>query len=192
MRKFLLILALLVLLERGLALYIHWFEVKPIIVVLHFVVVLGIVGWVASGGKRGRQTEVVLVFVFASLFLGAWTSAHIGAAEACQGFPLCNGSLLPTREHLVRMHWAHRIASYATFFVVFFYSVKSWRRNSPRIVRNSAVSAAIIVTLEALLGVAVVTQQLPRWMQGTHLALGVLLWAVVVVWWRSTGIYYSS
>jgi len=201
MRKFLLILALLVLLERALGLVLVWFEVRPIIVVLHFVVVLLMVGWIswsAAGAKRsgtgvkGGSVEIVVVFVFSSLFLGAWTSAHIGAPEACQGFPLCNGALLPSHEHLVRMHWSHRIASYATLFVVYFYAIRAWRRKRDPLVRKSAAATAALVTLQSVAGAALVLDQLPRWLRGMHLALAVALWAVVVVWWRSSRTRYSS
>jgi heme A synthase len=134
----------------------------------------------ARGGNQGATVAAGLVFV--TVVFGAIVANNQGAPQACQGFPLCNGSLLPSAQNLVLMHWSHRLVAFATFFYVLYQAFRTWTQSAVASVRNSAIAAAVAISLQVGVAAALVLMNLPPSMRTLHLAVGAAVWAAVVTW----------
>lgn len=102
-----------------------WLELPPSTVVLHLgtamalLAVLLVGATLAVAGPRVRLPDgaartgwLGAGAGFAVVLLGALV-ANLGAAPACQGFPLCNGTVLPGGGWRIQLHWLHRLSAYA-------------------------------------------------------------------------------
>jgi heme A synthase len=115
--------------------------------------------------------------------LGAITANMPGAPQACQGFPLCNGSLMPeARAPTVHIHWTHRLLAFLLFFQVIGAALGAHRRGAARSVIRAAVLAAALVVAQLAVAAALVLSFLPRSLQALHLAVGVAVWFALVIW----------
>jgi len=104
--------------------------------------------------------------------MGALT-ANMAAAAACQGFPLCNGQLIPTGGGLQHIHWTHRLLAYGlTVYVV----VWAWRSRT----RGSRY-VATLVAVQIGVAAAMVLLALPPLLQAAHVAVGAAVWAALVL-----------
>ncbi len=126
-----------------------------------------------------RPARGALIAGFLVVLLGAFT-ANMDAAGACTGFPLCNGQIWPTGGGLQQVHWVHRLLAYG-----FTGHVISWVIRSRR---TATAGAGIgpwvilgLITLQVLVGAGLVTAGLPPAMQVVHVAVGVALWAALVI-----------
>jgi heme A synthase len=106
-----------------------------------------------------------------TVLMGALT-ANMAAATACQGFPLCNGSFMPT-SGLEHIHWTHRLLAYALFAYVIWWAVRTRAR--------SAWVVAGLVTLQVVVAAAMVLLALPPALQVAHVAVGAAVWAALVL-----------
>lgn len=173
-----------------------WLELPTGTVVLHLAVasvllatlIIGglraLPGWPAGDtegtGDDGRPWVLASVSLgFAALLFGGLV-ANSGAAPLCQGFPLCNGQLLPEGGALVHLHWTHRLLGYGLLVVVCVAAFKTLRGSAG----GSAVAVSALLLVIAQIGVAaaMVLLRLPPALQALHLAVGMALWAVLVVW----------
>jgi heme A synthase len=112
--------------------------------------------------------------------------ANLQAGPACQGFPLCNGALLPAAQVPVVAHWAHRVLAFtllALLGAAFAHARRSAAGVDARLTRRvRRLSAAALVLAAAQIGVAaaMILLHLPPILRGLHLALGTLLWITLV------------
>jgi heme A synthase len=128
-----------------------------------------------------RWAHIAAGLGFIVLVLGGLV-ANTGASPLCQGFPLCNGQWMPRGGGLVHLHWTHRLLAYAEFFVILAAAILALRGQAP-----VAVSRAALVVVGLLIGqiwvaAEMVVSGLPPSLRGLHLAVGVALWAALVVW----------
>jgi len=121
------------------------------------------------------------VIGFLLLVLGALV-ANTGAAPLCQGFPLCNGQLFPAGGGLVHLHWTHRLLAYAEFVVVVLAVIATLRQKAPVVVSRWAMVALGLVLGQIWLAAEMITLHLSPNLRGLHLAVGVALWASLVIW----------
>lgn len=128
-------------------------------------------GWALGGALYG----------FVLLFLGGWV-ANTGAGPLCQGFPLCNGRLMPEGGALVHLHWTHRLLAY--LFVVYMgtAAILTLRRGANGVTATALASAVGLTVLQIGVAAAMALQDYPPGLRVLHLALGVALWAALVVW----------
>jgi cytochrome c oxidase assembly protein subunit 15 len=120
------------------------------------------------------------------VLLGALT-ANLEAGPACQGFPLCNGAIIPSSNGnpLVHTHWAHRVAAYGLVaWCLVLPSMITRRRPTDPGLRRPALIMAIVVILQLAVGAAMVLMNLPTDLRATHVGLGaaVFVAAVRLVW----------
>lgn len=132
----------------------------------------------SDGAVRGARLTAAAGLVV--VLLGALV-ANLGAAPACQGFPLCNGRLLPAGAPGVHLHWTHRLAAYglAAWSVALPFWVRR-RRPADGSARRWAWIVAGLTVGQVGVGAAMVLAHLPEALQATHLAVGTALWAVLV------------
>ncbi|MEJ2679591.1 MAG: COX15/CtaA family protein [Gemmatimonadota bacterium] len=150
-------------------------------------------GLAALHSHEGRLAPVALiaaglgfiVITFGALTANVGMSGPLppsGAAMACQGFPLCNGSLLPAGNSWVDIQWTHRMLAYLLFFDVLVAGVITLRRSAPRTIANFARASMGLVVLQVLVAAGLVLMHLPPAFQATHLAVGAALWACLTFW----------
>lgn len=103
------------------------------------------------------------------------------AALACQGFPLCNGKLVPDGG-LAHIQFTHRILAYLLSLHVLgaFMVLRRGVGGGP--VRTAGIMAAGLVLAQVAVGAGMVMMSLPRDMRGLHLLIGAGVWGALVVW----------
>jgi cytochrome c oxidase assembly protein subunit 15 len=132
--------------------------------------------------------------------LGGWVSANY-AALACTDFPVCHGQWLPEMDfanafHVLRelgvtaagaplaqealnaIHWSHRLGALVTLLVVGVIAVRALRA---RALRAQGAVIAVLLVVQAGLGVANVLLRLPLVFAAAHNAGAALLLAALVV-----------
>src|SRR6266480_1745350 len=109
---------------------------------------------------------------FVTVLFGALT-ANLGAASACLGFPLCNGQVIPTGNHLQLVQWVHRLLAYMLFAYVVWWAVSTKRRGAWYVVG--------LVTLQVVVAATMVLLALPPPLQAAHVAVGTAVWAGLVL-----------
>lgn len=144
---------------------------------------------VPAGPARAAAAAAVLGFLVVGLGaltantgLPAASDQPSGAALACQGFPLCNGRLLPAGGSWVLLHWTHRLLGFLLLFTMLAATRDVWRRGLPRSVRRAAAAALMLTMLQLALAAGLVLLRLPDSLRGLHLAAGVALWGALVAW----------
>jgi heme o synthase len=136
-----------------------------------------------AGGTSQRFTLVAALgagSVFALLLFGS----HVTATSQWYVFPdwpLMNGTLLPTVTDANSAHVLHRWVAIVVGLIVAAVFVAAWRtrpRTRP-IVRLAAV-AAVLFPIQAVVGGLQILTGLSGWTQTLHLALGAVIWSLLV------------
>jgi cytochrome c oxidase assembly protein subunit 15 len=143
-----------------------------------------------TAGKLKRAALAAAILGLVVVLMGALTAntnapvtgGPSAAALACQGFPLCNGQLMPGGNSLVHIHWTHRVLAFLLFFHVLGATITGWKRNAPaRVARAATVSLALIIAQLAVAALMVLFF-LPPEARALHLLVGTGLWMALVVW----------
>ena len=113
------------------------------------------------------------------LVLGALTANVEGAAQACQGFPLCNGSIAPTggSQHI---QITHRVLAFLLFFHLIGMTIGTAKRGEPAVIVRAVRIVLGIVILQIGIAAALVETFLPPVLQSMHQAVGTLVWISIV------------
>ncbi len=171
-----------------------WLELPPASVVLHLGTAMALLavllagGGLALAGPRTRlpdgaaRTGWTGAWAgFAVVLLGALV-ANLEAAPACQGFPLCNGSLLPEGGWRIQLHWLHRLSAYAlAAWCLWLPRHVRRRRPGDPAARRWAAGAAALAAAQVALGAVMVLGGLPSGLRALHLAVGAALFGALVV-----------
>jgi heme A synthase len=172
-----------------------WLELPAGTVVLHLTVaslllaVLIVAGLRAlvdaganpSGVTYPRWAHIAAGLGFVVLVFGG-VVANTGAGPLCQGFPLCNGQLMPKGGGLVHIHWTHRLLAYAMVVVMIVAVTATLRQRAPVAVSRAALVAAGLFIGQIWVAAEMVILGLPSSLRVLHLAVGTALWAALVVW----------
>ena len=174
-----------------------WLEIPTGTVVLHLIVASTLLAVLVIAGLRAlvpavpeavpttatypRWAHITAGLGFVLLVFGGLV-ANTGAGPLCQGFPLCNGQLMPQGGGLVHLHWTHRLLAYALVIVAVFAVVLTLRQRAPRAVSRTAMVALGLLIGQIWVAAEMVTLRLPAGLRGFHLAVGVALWVALVVW----------
>ncbi len=176
-----------------------WLELPPTSVILHLgtamllVAVLILATCRSRGLERRRLSRPdrfsrlaawMTLFAFLVVLAGALV-ANLGAAPACQGFPLCNGRFLPAMNSLIVVHWSHRVLAYGLLAASLFLPAMARRaRPADRPVRTLSVIVVALVIGQLLVAAAMVLGGLPAQLRAAHVAFGATLFAgfVVLTW----------
>jgi protoheme IX farnesyltransferase len=125
-----------------------------------------------------RLLAAAALGVYVLVVAGA-TAAIADAAAACGSWPVCEGPALGDTGLLVA--WGHRLAAVVAGLLVVGATVRCWRRGSPRRVRAAATGALLLYPLQVAIGALAAVQGAPVGVAGSHLAVGVSIFAGVVV-----------
>lgn len=128
---------------------------------------------------------VTLVATYVTMLLGAYTSA-IGAGLSCPDWPTCYGTVVPFLHPTIVSEapysawqifaeWAHRGVAMTSGLLIFATAVAAWRWRSQRIVVWSAVTAAVLLPVQVVLGGLTVTRNLQPVVVTAHLGTAILI-----------------
>ena len=118
---------------------------------------------------RFAVATAVATFIL-TIFGGVVSVTESGLA--CPDWPLCEGRYIPKMVDGKQFEHSHRVvASFvgAMTFALCALLVKYRRKTQPHLVKMG-VAAAVLVTIQALLGAATVIMKLPWWVVSAHLA----------------------
>jgi heme a synthase len=135
---------------------------------------------VAQAAPRDSFTRLVgwLTALGFGLLLAGSTVANTDSHTSCgEGFPLCNGSLLPDLNHHVVINMVHRVWAGAMLVLALWVLARSRRARAsvPAIGRVAAAVAALFFA-QAGLGVAVVAVGENKAVEVAHSSLASLTW----------------
>jgi len=164
-----------------------WLELPPASVILHLgtamallavllLAALGAPDVSAAGPPDGVARMAISLAAFGGVvvLLGALV-ANLGAAAACQGFPLCNGSFVPDGHWRIHLHWTHRLAAYVAVA-----GILALPRVGRGRARGTAWLAVVLAVGQVAVAAVMVLRLLPGALQATHLAIGTALFAALV------------
>jgi heme o synthase len=118
--------------------------------------------------------------VFALLLFGS----HVTATSQWFVFPdwpLMNGTLVPALTDANSAHVLHRWVAIVVGIIVAGVVVAAWRRRPrTRAVTRLALVAAVLFPIQAIVGGLQILTKLSGWAQTLHLALGAIIWALLV------------
>lgn len=174
-----------------------WFELPAWVVVLHMSNALALLAAVCVTAFRAFRRSWDLAAPPASLraFRGATLAAGLGgvalalgaltanmnAGMACEGFPLCSGSVWPLdRSGLAQLHWMHRLVAYTLLLHVIGMTVAFHRRGERAEVLQAVWVALGVLVAHVVVAALMIFQLLPMTLRATHAALGALVWMVLV------------
>jgi heme A synthase len=109
------------------------------------------------------------------------------AGSGLHGWPLCAGRLLPSVDANAVIEYSHRaLASAVGLLMLLIAVVALWRLRGHRGIVRASLAAAALVVAQGLLGAATVELNLHALLVAAHLALAMLLLALVLYLWRAT------
>jgi heme A synthase len=116
---------------------------------------------------------------YATLIVGSYIS-ETPAALACDGWPLCNGTVAPRGGTDVGWHWMHRmVAGVLGLFIL----AMTWAAFDERRGRRTialAGAAGVLYITQAIVGAANLWTELADGVVVAHLSLAALLWCLLV------------
>jgi protoheme IX farnesyltransferase len=148
-------------------------------------------------GARGGSQRFALLAVFgaaalfALLLFGSQVTA-LNAALVFPDWPLMNGSILPgLADEQVAAHALHRWVAVVVGILLVAIAVAAWRsqRSRPGLFAV-ALAAAVLYPVQAVIGGLQVLTRLDEWTQTLHVALGAVLWGLLVA--LATGSHYAA
>jgi heme A synthase len=134
----------------------------------------------SASPKTARGAMAAAGLAFAVLVLGALTANVEGAAQACQGFPLCNGSFLPTAS-AQHIQITHRLLAILLFLHLIGLTVGAAKRGEPAVLVRATRVALGAVVVQIGIAAALVELFLPPVLQSLHQAMGTLVWIAIVL-----------
>jgi heme A synthase len=137
----------------------------------------------AEPGRGDGFARLVNWFVWLSfgLLLAGSTVANTDSHTSCgRGFPLCNGSLVPSLEHHTVINLTHRIWAGATLALALWVLFRS-RRDRPGVpvIERAAGAVAALYLAQAGLGIAVVAVGENTAVEVLHSSIGSLTWVAL-------------
>jgi len=120
-----------------------------------------------------------LIVLYSLIAIGGYVSAA-GLGLTCPDWPLCPGGILPSEEYLIE--WIHRLVAVTTGLLVVLTSVFVWiNKKTDRKIKFTSTFAAILVITQIVLGALVIDMKLQAVLVAIHLAIGILLFAMVLL-----------
>ena len=115
--------------------------------------------------------------LYSVMLIGVYiTSSHQGLS--CTEWPLCpNGFGLPTEKHFFEHY--HRVMVVIAASLI--YATAAYAAKDARPARKTAIIAAIVVSVQIVLGMLVVNTRLESLLVATHLSTGILLFAMTLM-----------
>ncbi|MGY4689687.1 COX15/CtaA family protein [Salibacterium sp. K-3] len=118
-------------------------------------------------GRYRNYLFGVLVYSYLVIYTGAYVK-HTDATYVCNGFPLCNGSVIPDMSsglaYQLSIHMIHRAAAISLavlFFVLWLWSFRHYRRYSVLLYGSTVVFLLVLVQAGAGISILYADSYLP-------------------------------
>ncbi len=136
-----------------------------------------------KGEPRLKKSIIVLAFislglVYSTMVVGVYFSS-IEQGIACTEWPLCPNGLFGAPEERYLVEYAHRLI--AAIAAAFIYATAAIVPSKVKRAKKAALIAAAIVSVQLVLGLAVVFTQLNPLLVASHLSTGVSMFALVLL-----------
>jgi heme A synthase len=133
------------------------------------------VGAAAARTRAARGAAAGAAIALCTVLFGGLTAKIPGANTACEGFPLCRGSLLPAipAQHV---QFTHRILAFLLFFHVLGLMIGFARRREAPAVLGLVRVAFTLICLQLVIAAGMVEMHLPPVMRSLHEADGIAIW----------------
>jgi heme A synthase len=123
-----------------------------------------------------------LAMLYSVMLVGVYISSS-NQGLSCPDWPLCpNGFDLPSERHFFEHY--HRVMVVITAGLIFATAIYSFKRFKPA--QKTAIIAAIIISVQIILGMLVVNTRLEPLLVATHLSTGILLFAMTLMTFLSS------
>jgi heme A synthase len=174
-----------------------WRELPPEVVATHLLtamLVLSLQAFVAFGmyaadpsrpamtratpaiRKTGTLAIVGLAYFAVLLWIGGYMTES-GASTACEGWPLCNGSVLPAADEHEVTHMLHRYLAAGFAILLVPLTVALWRqRAAHRLGVALAAATAVLYTAQVVVGALNVWFTFPEPLTISHTVVASLIW----------------
>ena len=121
-----------------------------------------------------------VIATYALIVLGGTVRAT-DSGLACPDWPRCQGQLIPPLEGSVLIEYSHRLAAASVGLIILGMAIAAWLwyRENRFVVAGSTI-AVVLVTVQALVGGVTVNMELPDTIVALHLAIALVLLAVLV------------
>lgn len=138
------------------------------------------------------RLSLAMLGVIFLLLVGGTLVAASPASAACQGWPLCNGSLFPSASG-AWLPWMHRLLVLMAGIMLLRLLVSAWRgQRSQTVILVASSALAVLFFAQALLGSRMVQVdslgRIPAYLVALHQATAVAVWAALVVQVTAVGI----
>ena len=132
-------------------------------------------GATAARTRAARGSAAGAAIALCTVLFGGLTAKIPGANSACEGFPLCGGSLLPSlpAQHV---QFTHRILAFLLFFHVLGLMIGFARRREAPAVLGLVRIAFALICLQLVIAAGMVEMHLPPVMRSLHEADGIAIW----------------
>ncbi len=131
----------------------------------------------AGASRSLGAARAALGLAFITLVFGAITANTPGAPLSCGGFPWCRTGMTPGNPLMIQL--THRVLAFLLFGHLIGMMIAT-RKHEPRSpVARAATAAFALVTLQLLVGAALVEMHLPMGLRSFHQAMGTLLWIAI-------------
>ena len=135
----------------------------------------------APGGvsrRTLRSAYAATALVFLALVLGALTAHLPGANTACGGFPLCNGSFVPSAP-VQHVQYVHRLVALLLLVHMVALTLAVARRGEAPVIAPARLTLAAIAA-QIVVAAFLVERNLPLVLRSLHEAVGTLIWLFCV------------
>jgi cytochrome c oxidase assembly protein subunit 15 len=148
-----------------------------------------------TASPRVRNGALLLaVLVLLQIYLGALV-AGLDAGLSFNTWPLIDGALVPTSgrllfetplwrnffENTLTVQFDHRMLAYAIWLLVVVHAVDAMRSEADQRARRDAVLLALLVTVQAALGIATLLLVVPLALAISHQAMAVIVLTAAIV-----------
>lgn len=124
----------------------------------------------------GRWALISIFWLAATFWIGGYM-AESGAATACEGWPLCNGSVLPASDDQEITHMVHRYLAGAFIFLAIPLVLAAWRRRAELAwAQPLAIALGVLYVAQVLVGALNVWYTFPDELTVSHTVLAASIW----------------
>jgi heme A synthase len=124
----------------------------------------------------GRWALLAIIWLTATFWIGGYM-AESGAATACEGWPLCNGSVLPSSDDQEITHMVHRYLAGGFVFLAVPLVAVAWKRGGELAwARPLAIAFGVLYVAQVLAGALNVWYTFPDELTVSHTVLAASIW----------------
>ncbi|MGE3075802.1 MAG: heme A synthase [Dehalococcoidia bacterium] len=124
----------------------------------------------------GQLAIVALVWLAAVMWIGGYMTES-GAATACEGWPLCNGSVTPSSDDHEIVHMTHRYIAGALIFIIAPLVATAWRKKREvRWAGPFAIGLGALYIAQVTVGAVNVWMTFPDPLTISHTVIAATIW----------------